>query len=108
MKRLPRVYVYLLLSGGRQGKVYIGMTGDLRRRFKEHNSRANTGYTRGKRWHLLAVRMFLDRGSAAKVEAELKAYHRGKGNWRLDRWIRHERPRLRRLCDRHGIRHRLV
>jgi len=106
MTRLPRVYVYLLLS--REGRVYIGITNNLRRRFRQHNARDNQGYTRGQRWHLLAVRMFLDRDSAGLVEKQLKKWHRGRGNWSLDGWIRRQRPRLRTLCGRYGIDHRLL
>lgn len=105
MKRLPRVYLYMLLS--RQGKTYIGITNNLRRRFKQHNAADNQGYTRGQRWHLLAVRSFLDRDTAAIIEKQLKRWGRGRGNWQLDKWIRQARPRLRTLCERYGITHRL-
>lgn len=107
MLRLPRYYVYLLLS--RDGKTYIGMTSNIRRRFKQHNAQSNQGWTGGKGpWHLLAVRMYLDKHSAQMVEKQLKKWHRGRGNWNLDGWIRRERPRLRRLCERYGIQHRLA
>ena len=108
MRRLPRVYVYLLLSHELQGTAYIGMTSNLRRRLRQHNAADNAGYTRGRKWHLLAVRMFLDRPSAAMVERQLKAYYHGKGNWQLEGWLRRSRARLRTLCKRYDICHRLA
>lgn len=70
MPRLPRFHLYLLLSD--RSEVYAGLTGDLRRRLREHNHPANTGWTRGRRWRLLAVRCFLDRHSATLAERRLK------------------------------------
>lgn len=101
MKRLPRFYVYLLLS--ERGETYCGYTASIRRRLAEHNAWDNTGWTRGRRWHLLAVRMFLDRHSALLSERQIKRSRYDKTNW-----IRRERPRLRLLCVRHGIEHRLA
>lgn len=94
--RLPRFYVYLLLCR-EDGTIYTGFTANIRRRFKEHNAATNTGYTRGRRWHLLAVKCFLDRESALLFERELKRSQYDKRNWikRLGRY--------RTLCDRHGI-----
>ena len=96
MRRLPRFTVYLLIAR-EDGRVYTGYTSDLRRRFKEHNSPSNEGYTAGKTWHLLAVRHFLDRDTALLYEKQLKRSKFDKRNW-----IR-RLGRLRTLCDRHGI-----
>ena len=96
--RLPRFYVYLLLS--EHGEIYTGYTANIRRRFSEHNSGDNGGWTRGRRWYLLAVRCFLDRHSALLVERQLKRSKYEKRNW-----IRQERSRLRKLCTRHGVKH---
>ncbi len=101
MPRLPRFYVYLLLS--ERGEVYAGFTADIRRRLREHNAGTNTGWTGGRRWHLLAVRCFLDRHSALMVERQLKRSRYDKRNW-----VRRERRRLRELCRRHGIEHALA
>lgn len=98
MPRLPQFSVYLLLSG--RGEVYAGFTGSLKARVRAHNAPSNTGWIRGRRRHLLAVRHFLDRHTALKLERELKRSRYDKRNW-----IRAERSRLRRLCRRHGIRH---
>jgi len=96
MTRLPRFHVYLLLCRD-DGSTYTGYTANLRRRFKEHNAQDNTGYTRGRRWHLLAVKCFLDRDTALLFEKQLKRSKYDKRNWikRLGR--------LRMLCDRYGI-----
>ena len=94
--RLPRFYVYLLLSR-EDGTIYTGFTGDIRRRLKEHNSPENEGYAAGRCWHLLAVKCFLDRDSALLYERQLKRSRYDKRNWikRLSRY--------RTLCDRLGI-----
>jgi predicted GIY-YIG superfamily endonuclease len=101
MARLPRFWVYLLLS--ERGEVYCGYTGCIKRRLKQHNSVNNSGWTRGRQWHLLAVRCFLDRHSALIVERQMKRSKYDKSNW-----VRRERPRLGELCRRHGISHSLA
>jgi predicted GIY-YIG superfamily endonuclease len=97
-RRLPRFYVYLLLCRD-DGTTYTGYTANLRRRFKEHNSPTNTGYTRGRRWHLLAVTCFLDRDTALLFERRVK-----RSGTRKRAWIKRVRRRLDTLCERHGIR----
>ena len=101
---LPRFYVYLLLS--ERGEVYTGFTSDLRRRLAEHNAVENAGWTRGRRWHLLAVRRFFDRHSALIHERRLKQSRFDKRNWL--RYLSRSNQRLAELCRRHGIEHRLV
>lgn len=99
MTRLPRFYVYLLIAR-EDGMIYTGYTSDLRRRFKQHNAAGNTGFTRGRTWHLLAVKCFLDRDTALLFERSLK---RGRHGQRLKKqWIKRI-GRLRTLCDRYGI-----
>lgn len=95
MIRLPRFTVYLLLS--ECGEVYAGYTSHLCRRFRQHNSANNKGWTRGRRWYLLAVKCFLDRDTALLFEKQLKRSRYDKTNW-----IKRSR-RLRILCERHGI-----
>ncbi len=96
LPRLPRFYVYLLLCRD-DGSTYTGYTANLRRRFKQHNAQDNEGYTRGRRWHLLAVKCFLDRDTALLFERQLKRSGAKRRNWikRIGR--------LRTLCDRYGI-----
>ena len=96
MHRLPSHSVYLLLS--EHGEVYTGYTSRcIRQRLREHNRADNTGWTKGRRWHLLALRMFLDQHSALRVERQLKRSRYDKRNWlrRIDR--------LAVLQERHGI-----
>jgi len=96
MIRLPRFTVYLLLAR-EDGMTYTGYTSNLRRRLKEHNSKSNRGFTRGRRWHLLACRHFLDADTALLYEKQLKRSKFDKRNWikRIGR--------LHTLCDRYGI-----
>ena len=96
MTRLTQFYVYLLIARD-DGMIYTGYTSDLRRRFREHNAPTNTGFTRGRRWHLLAVACFLDKHTALLFERRVKQSRRLK-----TRWIKRT-GRLRRLCDRYGI-----
>jgi predicted GIY-YIG superfamily endonuclease len=99
VKRLPRHTVYLLIAR-EDGMIYTGYTANLRRRLKQHNAAHNRGFTKGRTWHLLAVRHFLDRATAMRFEDRLKHGHRGH---RLKtRWIK-RLGRLRTLCDRYGI-----
>lgn len=102
MERLPRFYVYLLIAR-EDGTIYTGYTANLRRRFKQHNATSNTGFTRGKRWHLLAVACFLDKHTALLFERQVKRWYHRKGNWTRDAWIRRASPRLGKLKNRHGI-----
>jgi len=96
MRRLPRVYVYLLLS--RDGITYIGMTADLRRRLRQHHAKTNRGFTRGRRWHLAGVRMFLDRETAEHVERHLK-----RSGTQKRAWLKRVRRRLETLSERYDI-----
>jgi putative endonuclease len=97
--RLPRFYVYLLIAR-EDGMIYTGYTSNLRRRFKQHNAESNKGFTRGRRWHLLAVKCFLDRDTALLFERRVKNSRGPRGI--KNRWINRS-GRLRRLCDRYGI-----
>ena len=96
LRRLPSHCVYLLLAG--DGTSYVGYTSRcIKQRLAEHNASDNEGWTRGRRWHLLALRMFLDADSARLTERQLKRSKYDKRNWlaRLDR--------LDVLRERHGI-----
>lgn len=98
MPRLPRFYVYLLL--GSDGQVYCGFTACIRKRLGQHNDAGNRGWTRGRRWWLLAVKCFLDRDTALLYEQQVK-----QRRWEKTNWIKRVRPRLHELCRRHGIEH---
>ena len=74
-------WTYLLLS--ERGEVYLGATTNLRSRLRSHNSTDNTGWTRGRRWHLLAVREFSSMGTALHHERTLKKRPHQKIKWKL-------------------------
>jgi predicted GIY-YIG superfamily endonuclease len=85
-------WVYLLFSPS-TGIVYCGFTANLRRRFRQHNSPRNRGYTRrGRPWRLLAARAFADRNEALAFERRIKRTKFAKRNW-----IRRRRKRLEKL-----------
>lgn len=92
--RLPRFTCYLLLS--EKGELYVGYTANLRRRFRTHNADDNTGYTRGRRWHLVAVKHHLDKSTALRNEKKHKQTC-AKRRWLL------ATDRIDRLCERHDI-----
>lgn len=101
MRRLPRYWVYILIAR-EDGSTYIGCTGSLRKRIARHNAGRGGRTTKGKTWHLLDVRMVLDRESALLLERQLKR------RWSRVQWLRRlGRPggRLRRLCQRYCIDH---
>jgi predicted GIY-YIG superfamily endonuclease len=71
-------WTYLLLS--ERGEVYLGATTHLRQRIRNHNSPESAQWTRGRRWHLLAVRGFANRKGAFDLELELKKRPEKKKN----------------------------
>jgi predicted GIY-YIG superfamily endonuclease len=74
-------WTYLLLS--ERGEVYLGATTHLRQRIRNHNSPESTLWTRGRRWHLLAVRGFANRKGAFDLELELKKRPEKKKKWKV-------------------------
>jgi predicted GIY-YIG superfamily endonuclease len=76
-----RAWAYLLLS--ERGEVYLGATTDLRSRLRSHNAPDNNGWTRGRRWHLLAVATFPTRAEAFNYERDLKRRPHKKIIWKL-------------------------
>lgn len=65
-----RAWTYLLIT--ERGEEYLGATTNLRQRLRSHNSLDSTQWTRGRKWHLLAVRGFATREEAFGYEHELK------------------------------------
>ncbi len=87
-------YTYLLMS--ENGKTYAGQTKNLKRRLKAHNDPDNKGYTRGRKWYLLAAWPFETRYEALVFERGLKVF-------KLRRRIIENHPRTQILLDRHDI-----
>jgi predicted GIY-YIG superfamily endonuclease len=66
-------YVYILESESHTGKFYTGFTGDLKRRFAEHNAEKNTGHTaKYQPWKLHTYIAFSDKRTAQEFEVYLK------------------------------------
>lgn len=74
-------WTYLLISN--KGEVYLGATQNLRQRFRRHNSDENPGWTRGRRWHLLAAMKFPTRDEAFEYEKLLKTLPHKKSQWKV-------------------------
>ncbi len=62
-------YVYVLRN--ESGRFYYGFTGDLRRRFEEHQSGESIS-TKGHRWHLVYYEAYAAKTDAVKRESNLK------------------------------------
>jgi putative endonuclease len=70
-------YVYLIEC--RDRTIYTGITTDIQRRFKEHDSGKGGAYTRSKKVKkVLYTEQYIDRSSALKREAEIKSWRREK------------------------------
>ena len=88
-------WTYLLLS--ERGEVYLGATTQLRQRIRSHNSPESAQWTRGRRWHLLAVRGFASRNGAFDLELELKRRPDKKKKWKVQ-----SIERANKITSRHG------
>ena len=62
-------YVYVLCNP--EGKLYVGYSGDLRRRIREHNAGGNRS-TRGDKWKLVYYEAYLSKEDAVRREMKLK------------------------------------
>ena len=70
-------YVYLIECKDRT--IYTGITTDIQRRFKEHNSGKGGAYTRSRKVKkILYTEQYTDRSSALKREAEIKSWQKTK------------------------------
>lgn len=72
-------YVYVLKST-KTGKLYKGLTGDLRRRIKEHNNSEEKSTKGGAPWQLIYYEAFSNKTDARREELFLKT---GKGRERI-------------------------
>ena len=78
MERAPAVYI---LSSGRHGTVYIGVTSDLTARLHQHRNGAMPGFTsRYGVKRLVHFEMFEDMLTAIAREKQLKAWRR---DWKV-------------------------
>lgn len=66
-------YIYLLKSTKNPQKKYIGITSNLKKRLKEHNSRKSHHTSRFAPWKLLTAIYFEDEKKAEKFEIYLKS-----------------------------------
>ncbi|MBR8279092.1 GIY-YIG nuclease family protein [Burkholderia vietnamiensis] len=89
-------WAYLLVCD--EGITYLGATSNLKRRLHAHNSQNNSGWTKGRRWYLLAAKRFETREEAFAYEALLKSDVR-----RRNAWKRSSIPRAQIIFARHGI-----
>lgn len=84
-KKAPKAgsasWTYLLLSC--KGEVYLGATTDLKQRLRSHNAKGNDGFTKGRRWHLLAAKRFQTRKEAFAYETFLKVSGSSKREWKI-------------------------
>jgi putative endonuclease len=69
-------YIYLLKSE-KTGKFYIGSTGDLKKRFYQHNQGLNIATKAGVPWEILYYEAFPTKTLALSREYYLKQYGRG-------------------------------
>lgn len=79
---------YLLIE--RTGRTYVGATTNLKRRLREHNSEGNRGYTRGARWHLLAVKHFASKTEAFAFERRTKRSGAARARWLFEARFRRD------------------
>ena len=66
-------YVYLIESLSAQGKRYVGMTTDLKRRLREHDQGKSWHTTKFSLWKLITYVAFTDRAKAEAFERYLKS-----------------------------------
>lgn len=66
-------YVYILKSD-KDGKLYVGLTNDLRRRFKEHNTGQNKSTKSRRPFKLAYYEAYLDFKDAEIRETKLKQF----------------------------------
>jgi putative endonuclease len=66
-------YVYLLQSASHPRQQYIGLTRDLRQRFKQHNDASSPHTKKFSPWTLFAYFAFKDQATAIAFEKYLKS-----------------------------------
>jgi putative endonuclease len=70
---------YLYIVECNDGTLYTGITTDIKRRIRAHNSGSGAKYTRGRGpVKLMHLRRYTDRSAASKAEYKIKKLKRGK------------------------------
>ncbi|MEP6585682.1 MAG: GIY-YIG nuclease family protein [Candidatus Udaeobacter sp.] len=65
--------MYLIESLSREGQHYIGITGDLKQRLREHNAGESSHTSKSKPWKLTTYIAFTSRTKAEAFERYLKS-----------------------------------
>lgn len=65
-------FVYVLLSGKKPRRTYVGWTLDLDRRVEQHNDGSGARTTRGGKWLLIYAERYRTRNAAMRREVFLK------------------------------------
>ena len=71
---MSSVYYVYVLKSQKWNKPYVGVTSDLKKRFRQHNSQENYSTKYGIPWKLVYYEAYLDKKDAIKREAQLKQY----------------------------------
>jgi putative endonuclease len=72
-------YVYIMTNGPKAAILYVGVTGDLRRRVWQHKNRLAPGFTsRYGLTHLVYYESFVYPDAAIRREKEIKGWRRSK------------------------------
>jgi putative endonuclease len=66
-------YVYILQSDSRPEQRYVGITADLQRRLKDHNSGKSPHTSKYRPWHVVVALRFEDDQRARAFEKYLKS-----------------------------------
>ena len=66
-------YVYLIENLSAQAERYVGMTTDLKKRFREHNEGKSSHTTKFGPWKLISYIAFTNRAKAEAFERYLKS-----------------------------------
>jgi putative endonuclease len=79
MQPSRRFHVYIMTNGPKAAILYVGVTGDLRRRIWQHKSKLVPGFTsRYNLTRLVYFECFVYPDAAIRREKEIKAWRRSK------------------------------
>ena len=85
--KIANVYYVYVLKSQKWNKPYVGVTSDLRKRFKQHNNKETTSTRYGIPWKLVYYEAYFDKTDAIKRELQLKKH--GSAFGFLKRRIKH-------------------